>query len=89
MSKIVHVIKSEHKRILYSFLKANNALKQFKENCRHRGRDFDWLTSAANYHLPDVIDYAFYWADQPEGSLFWRGISHKWQGYIQRHKSYK
>lgn len=33
MSKIVHIIKPEHKRKLYSFLKANNALTQFKRNC--------------------------------------------------------
>lgn len=87
MSKIVHVIKPEHKRILYSFLKANNALKQFKENCRYRGRDFDWLISSSNYHLPDAIDYAFYWEEQPEGSLFWRDLNYRWITYIKCRKN--
>lgn len=84
MSKIVHVIKPEHKRIFYSFLKANNALEQFKRNCRYRGRDLEWLTSSYNYYLEDAIDYAFYWAEQPEGNVFWRELSHKWQKYIQQ-----
>lgn len=87
MSKIVHIIKPEHKRILHSFLKANNALKQFKENCRYRGRDFEWLTSVTNYHLEDAIDYAFYWAEQPEGSLFWRDLNYRWRTYIKRCKN--
>ena len=81
MSKIVHVIKPEHKRVLYSFLKANNALKQFKRNCRYRGRDFDWLTSST-YWLQDLIDYAFHWEEQPEGYTFWRDLHEKWRKYI-------
>ena len=84
MSKIVHVIKPEHKRIFDSFLKANNALKQFKRNCRYRGRNLDWLSHPSNYFIEDAIDYAFYWAEQPEGATFWRELSHKWQKYIQR-----
>ena len=83
MSKIVHVIKPEHKRIFYSFLKANNALKQFKRNCRYRGRNMDWLTSSF-YYLEEAIDYAFYWADQPEGTAFWRDLNAKWGKYIRQ-----
>lgn len=83
MSKIVHVIKPEHKRIFYSFLKANNVLKQFKRNCRYRGRDSYWLTSS-NYWLQDLIDYAFYWSEQPEGTIFWRNIHTKWREYIEQ-----
>ena len=83
MSKIVHVIKPEHKRLFYSFLKANNALKQFKRNCRYRGRDLAWLTSST-YWLQDLIDNAFYWAEQPEGAAFWRNIHEKWRTYIRR-----
>ena len=56
MSKIVHIIKPEHKRIFYSFLKANNALEQFKRNCRYRGREEEWLISCYNYYLEEVID---------------------------------
>lgn len=85
MSKIVHAIKPEHKRIFYSFLKVNNALKQFKVNCRYRGRDLEWLNSTYNYYLEDVIDYAFYWAEQPEGAPFWRSLNEKWRIYI-RHR---
>ena len=86
MSKIVHVIKPEHKRVLYSFLKANNALKQFKRNCRDRGSNKYWLTSSSdNYYLEDVIDYAFYWSEQPEGAPFWRDLHEKWRIYI-RHR---
>lgn len=81
MSKIVHVINHEHKRIFYSFLKANNALKQFKINCRYRGRDLEWLTSSF-YYIEEVIDYAFYWAEQPEGAEFWRSLNEKWRKYI-------
>lgn len=84
MSKIVHVIKPEHKRKLYSFLKNNNALKQFKINCRYRGRDLEWLTDSYSYTIEDVIDYAFLWARQPENAVFWRNLSYKWQKYIQR-----
>lgn len=87
MSKIVHVIKPEHKRIFFSFLKANNALEQFKRNCRYRGRDLEWLTPSFNYYLEDVLDYAFYWAGQPEGATFWRELHHKWQKYIQQRPS--
>lgn len=84
MSKIVHVIKPEHKRMLYSFLKANNALGQFKRNCRYRGRDLEWLTDSFNYYIEDAIDYAFYWAEQPEDGAFWRGLSRKWRKLIQQ-----
>ena len=84
MSKIVHIIKPEHKRIFYSFLKANNVLEQFKRNCRYRGRDPEWLTSSFNYYLDDVIDYAFIWSEQPEGTLFWRSIHEKWRKYIRQ-----
>ena len=84
MSKIVHVIKPKHKREFYSFLKANNALKQFKRNCRYRGTDKYWLTSSNNYYLEDVVDYAFYWAEQPEGAPFWRNIHEKWKKYIRQ-----
>lgn len=83
MSKIVHIIKPVHKRELYSFLKVNNALKQFKRNCRYRGTDKYWLTSSDNYYLEDIVDYAFYWAEQPEGAAFWRSIHEKWRKYIQ------
>lgn len=84
MSKIVHVIKPEHKRVLHSFLKANNALTQFKRNCRYRGRNFDWLISSYNYYIDDVIDYAFYWGEQPEGAIFWGDLNTKWQKYIRQ-----
>lgn len=84
MCKIVHVIKPEHKRIFYSFLKVNNALEQFKRNCRYRGRDYDWITSSSHYCIEDIIDIAFYWAYQPEGSIFWRDLNDKWQKYIRR-----
>lgn len=84
MSKIVHVLKPEHKRLFYYFLKANNALKQFKRNCRYRGRDLEWITSSFHYSFEDIIDYAFYWAEQPEGGPFWRDLSHKWQRYIRQ-----
>jgi hypothetical protein len=83
MNKIVHIIKPEHKRVFYSFLKANNALEQFKRNCRYRGRKERWLNSSYNYDLEDVIDYAFFWSDQPEGSSFWRVLHYKWQKYVQ------
>jgi hypothetical protein len=83
MSKIVHVIKPEHKRIFYSFLKANNALKQFKRNCRYRGREMPWLTSPSQYYIEDIMDYAFYWAEQPEGAPFWRSLNEKWRKYIR------
>lgn len=83
MCKIVHVIKPEHKRIFYSFLKTNNALEQFKRNCRYRGRNIEWLNSHSFYYIEDIIDYAFLWADQPEGSIFWRNLNDKWQKYIR------
>jgi hypothetical protein len=83
MSKIVHIIKPEHKRIFYSFLKANNALKQFKINCRYRGRTPEWLTSS-NYYIEDILDNAFYWAEQPEGGVFWRDLNTKWGKYIRQ-----
>lgn len=84
MSKIVHVIKPEHKRIFYSFLKANNALTQFKRNCRYRGSDEAWLTSSYDYLIDNLIDDAFLWAEQPEGGTFWRNLNSKWRKYIQQ-----
>lgn len=83
MSKIVHIIKPEHKRKLYSFLKANNALTQFKRNCRYRGRDINWSTSY-QYRIEKVIDYAFIWAEQPEGYNFWIVLDNKWKKYIHQ-----
>lgn len=87
MSKIVHIIKPEHKRVVYSFLKANNALKQFKRNCRYRGSDEGWLTSPCDYHIESIIDYAFIWSAQPEGAAFWRGLNEKWRKYIQQRRN--
>lgn len=84
MSKIVHIIKPEHKRIFYSFLKNNNVLAQFKRNCRYRGRDLDWLDYSFNYYIEDVIDYAFYWAEQPEGVVFWGDLDTKWKKYVRQ-----
>lgn len=84
MSKIVHVIKHEHKRILYSFLKANNALKQFKRNCRYRGSNNGWITSSYAYYIDDIIDHAFIWAEQPEGAEFWKSLNEKWRKYIRQ-----
>ena len=55
MCKIVHVIKPEHKRIFYSFLKANNALEQFKRNCRYRGNNIEWFTSSSSYYIEDLF----------------------------------
>lgn len=83
MSKIVHIIKPEHKRLIYSFLKANDALKQFKRNCRYRGRDV--FAPSFTYYMEDIIDYAFYWSEQPEGAAFWRNLNTKWRIYI-RHR---
>ena len=83
MSKIVHIIKPEHKRLIYSFLKVNNALKQFKRNCRYRGRDV--FAPSFTYHVEDIIDHAFYWSEQPEGAIFWRNLNTKWRIYI-RHR---
>ena len=89
MSKVVHVLRPEEKRRLYSFLAANNALKQFKQNCRHRGRDVEWIRSSSDFCFEDAIDLSFCWSLQPEGGEFWQSLHRKWVKYIENFNPFR
>lgn len=83
MSKVIHVLRPKEKRKLYSFLATNGVLKQFKQNCRYRGRNIDWIISPSDFDISEVINLSFCWALQPEGSEFWQSLHRKWVRYVQ------
>lgn len=89
MSKVIHVLRPKEKRKLYSFLAANGALKQFKRNCRYRGRDVEWVRGPSDFHIEDTIDLAFCWSLQPEGGEFWQSLHRKWLKYVDYFKPFR
>jgi hypothetical protein len=88
MSKVIHVLKQREKRVFYSFLATNNALKQFKQNCRYRGRDLDWVSSQYDFHIEHIINLSFCWSLQPEGDKFWQSLHRKWVLYIEQQQPF-
>lgn len=89
MKKIVHILKKEDKRLLHSFLKANNALTQFKRNCRYRGLVLPFYHLTNPYDPKNVIMLSFGWDDQPEGGNYWCKLSREWRHFFELRKMHK
>lgn len=74
----------EVKRELFSFLKREECLKEFKEcfreDAKHSSMTYEKLFT--RYPPKDIIWNAFIW----KNSRFWNNISDKWDKYCKNNK---
>ncbi len=67
--------------IFYDFLKKEGILDIFINNFERRNQRNIFYENMIirDAYLSELINYAFYWGNTPEGTSFWTKISRKWQ----------
>lgn len=73
--------------ILRDFLKKRNAWGEFVFNTRKSSTTTPFYPFKENTKAKDIIDYAFYWCETPQGHDYWAKLHYEYRKLMEKYET--